>query len=127
MKMHGKLIKWKDDRGFGFILCEHNQQEVFAHISAFPSGSPRPKVGEMLDFEIETTKDGKTRAINIIRADSIKTKNSPIKLSKTPNKTTKKFSVIIALILVVLIAVSVSQKFTSPASTEQINSSSVQN
>lgn len=111
MKMHGKLIKWKDDRGFGFILCEQNQQEVFVHISAFPSGSPRPKVGEMLDFEIETTKDGKTRAINIIRADS-KTKASPMKLSKTPAKATKSISLIIALILVVLIAVSVSQKFS---------------
>ncbi|MBL1457052.1 MAG: cold shock domain-containing protein [Methylophaga sp.] len=107
--MHGKLIKWKDDRGFGFILCEHNQQQVFVHISAFPTSSPRPKVGELLDFDIETTADGKTRAINISREDSLKTKTSPIKLSKTPNKTTKKISLIIALILVVLIAVSVSQ------------------
>lgn len=106
--MHGKLIKWKDDRGFGFILCEHNQQQVFVHISAFPSSSPRPKVGELLDFDIESTADGKTRAINISRADSLKTKTSSIKLSKTPNKTTKKISLIIALILIVLIAVSVS-------------------
>lgn len=65
--MHGKLIKWKDDRGFGFILCEHNQQQVFVHISAFPSSSPRPKVGEVLDFEIET------RAINISRGGAVKT------------------------------------------------------
>lgn len=127
--MHGKLIKWKDDRGFGFILCEHNQQQIFVHISAFPSSSPRPKVGELLDFDIETTADGKTRAINISRADSLKTKTSSIKLGKTPNKTTKKFSLIIALILVVLIAVSVSQKFTSapsPSSIEQITPSSIQ-
>lgn len=75
MKMHGKLIKWKDDRGFGFILCEHNQQQVFVHISAFPSSSssPRPKVGEVLDFDIETTADGKTRAINISRGGAVKT------------------------------------------------------
>ncbi|MDO8825643.1 cold shock domain-containing protein [Methylophaga sp.] len=110
--MHGKLIKWKDDRGFGFILCEHNQQEVFVHISAFPGSSPRPKVGEMLGFEIETTADGKTRAINISREASLKTKNSPIKLSKTPGKNTKIINVIIALVVIGLIAVSVSQKFT---------------
>lgn len=127
--MHGKLIKWKDDRGFGFILCEHNQQEVFVHISAFPNSSPRPKVGEMLGFEIETTADGKTRAINISRGDSLKTKASPIKLSKTPGKSTKSISLIIALILIVLVAVSISQKFTSaptPAATEQITPSSIQ-
>lgn|SRR5690606_18659263 len=109
--MHGKLIKWKDDRGFGFILCEHNQQEVFVHISAFPSGSPRPKVGETLDFAIETTPEGKTRAINVTREASLKTRNSPIKLSKAPGKTTKSISVLIALIVFGLIAVSVSQNF----------------
>lgn len=110
--MHGKLIKWKDARGFGFILCEQTQQEIFVHISAFPGSSPRPKIGEILGFEIETTTDGKTRAINISREASIKTKNSPIKLSKTPGKNTKTISVVIALIVLGLIAVSVSQKFT---------------
>lgn len=127
--MHGKLIKWKDDRGFGFILCEHNQQEVFVHISAFPSSSPRPKVGEMLGFEIETTNDGKTRAINISRAASLQTKKSAIKISKTPGKTTKSISLIIALIVIILIAISVSQKFTparTAASTEQVIPSNIQ-
>lgn len=131
MKMHGKLIKWKDDRGFGFILCEQNQQEVFVHISAFPNSSPRPKVGEILGFEIESTKDGKTRAINISRAASgtPQMQASTIKLSKTPGKSTKLISIIITLLLVVLIVVSISQTFTSaptPASTEQITPSSIQ-
>tara|TARA_R100000935_G_C2816392_1_gene157537 strand:- start:222 stop:587 length:366 start_codon:yes stop_codon:yes gene_type:complete len=116
MKMHGKLIKWKDDRGFGFILCEHNQQQVFVHISAFPSSSTRPKVGEVLDFDIETTADGKTRAINISRKGSVKTQThaSTIKLSKTPGKKTKILSGIIILLVIGLIVASVSQKFTSP-------------
>lgn len=114
--MHGKLIKWKDDRGFGFILCEHNQQQVFVHISAFPSSSPRPKVGEVLDFDIETTADGKTRAINISREGSVKTQThaSAIKLSKTPGKKTKILSGIIILLVIGLIVASVYQKFTSP-------------
>ena len=108
--MHGKLIKWKDDRGFGFILCEHNQQQVFVHISAFPS-SPRPKVGELLDFDIETTADGKTRAINISRGGSVKTQThaSTIKLSKTPGNKTKILSGIIVLLVIGLIVASVTQ------------------
>lgn len=115
MKMHGKLVKWKDNRGFGFILCEQNQQEVFVHISAFPSGSPRPKVGELLGFEIETTADGKTRAINISRAGNTKNKAhaSTVQLSKTPGKATKSISAVIALLVIGLIVMSVAQKFTS--------------
>lgn len=109
--MHGKLIKWKDDRGFGFILCENNQQQVFVHISAFPSSSPRPKVGELLDFDIETTADGKTRAINISRGGSVKTQKhaSTIKLSKAPGNKTKILSGIIVLLVIGLILASVTQ------------------
>lgn len=129
MKMHGKLIKWKDDRGFGFILCEHNQQEVFVHISSFPANTPRPKVGELLGFEIETTTDGKTRAVNIRRAASVnsETQAAKIKLSKTPGKTTKSISALIALLVLGLIVMSIAQKFTSsPAPTQQLTPSNIQ-
>jgi cold shock CspA family protein len=30
----GLLIKWEDDRGFGFIKPNDNGKEVFLHISA---------------------------------------------------------------------------------------------
>ncbi|MCC5615692.1 cold shock domain-containing protein [Nostoc sp. CHAB 5836] len=31
----GQLIRWKDDRGFGFIQPDDSSQEVFLHITAF--------------------------------------------------------------------------------------------
>jgi len=65
MRIDGKLAKWNDDRGFGFILPVNGGEEVFAHISAFPNDGPRPKLGEPVSFEIEIDNSGKKRAIDI--------------------------------------------------------------
>ena len=65
MKIEGKLAKWNDERGFGFILPRNGGQEVFAHISAFPANDEHPKLGEVVSFEIEIDKSGKKRAIEI--------------------------------------------------------------
>lgn len=65
MRIDGKLTKWNDDRGFGFISPNHGKGEIFAHISAFPNDGQRPKLGEPVSFEIEIDKSGKKRAIDI--------------------------------------------------------------
>jgi cold shock CspA family protein len=65
MRIEGKLAKWNDDRGYGFISPTHGGEEIFAHISAFPNDGLRPKLGETVSFEIEIDKSGKKRAIAI--------------------------------------------------------------
>lgn len=67
MRFDGKLEKWNDDRGFGFITPLHGGEPVFVHISAFASDSRRPKIGEALSFELEPGRDGKKRAVNVQR------------------------------------------------------------
>lgn len=67
MRFDGKLEKWNDDRGFGFIMPSRGGDTVFVHISAFPHEGGRPKVGELLSFEVEPAGDGKRRAINVQR------------------------------------------------------------
>lgn len=62
MRFTGTLTTWHDDRGFGFIAPTQGGQEVFVHIKAFPPGSGRPSVGQVLSFELETRPDGKKRA-----------------------------------------------------------------
>jgi cold shock CspA family protein len=59
MRFDGTLAKWNDDRGFGFITAAQGGQEVFVHITSFPRGAGRPRLGELLSFEIELNKDGK--------------------------------------------------------------------
>ncbi len=39
----GKLTKWKDERGFGFIQPVDGSQEVFLHISEVKDATRRPQ------------------------------------------------------------------------------------
>ena len=62
MRMHGTLCKWNDDRGFGFIAPSQGNEELFVHVSAFPSDGIRPRLNEVISFEIEDGGNGKKRA-----------------------------------------------------------------
>ena len=62
--MHkGQLIKWKDERGFGFIQSENQSQEVFLHISELKDLTRRPQVGDTIYYHL-IVKKGKIRAGN---------------------------------------------------------------
>jgi len=56
--MEGKIVRWNDERGFGFITSHGIKGDVFAHVSKFQKGYRRPKVGDLVEFQIEM-KDGK--------------------------------------------------------------------
>jgi uncharacterized membrane protein YsdA (DUF1294 family)/cold shock CspA family protein len=58
----GKLITWKDDRGFGFIQPEDGGQEVFIHISKLKNANRRPQVGDIICYRLAADKDGKVSA-----------------------------------------------------------------
>ncbi len=64
--MEGRLCKWNDERGFGFIELVGGGPEIFVHVSSFPRGGRRPQVGERLIFEIETDARGRPRAKNLV-------------------------------------------------------------
>jgi uncharacterized membrane protein YsdA (DUF1294 family)/cold shock CspA family protein len=52
MRQLGRLEKWDDAKGFGFIQPASGGPRVFVHISAFRDRSRRPKVGDQLSFEV---------------------------------------------------------------------------
>lgn len=62
MRFTGTLKTWNDERGFGFLEPAQGGQEIFVHIKAFPSGTGRPAVGQVLTFEVQTGSDGKKKA-----------------------------------------------------------------
>ena len=66
MRIEGKIIKWKEDRGFGFLAADQDGAEVFAHITAFPRTGTPPAVGERISFEVELEASGKKRATNVL-------------------------------------------------------------
>ena len=63
----GKLQRWNDDRGFGFIHPDDGGLPVFMHISVM-RGEERPQPGESLRFRAEQTEDGRWRATHVRRA-----------------------------------------------------------
>lgn len=70
MRFEGRLDKWSDDRGYGFIAPTRGGEPVFVHISAFPRDGRRPQLGDPLTFEVEPAGDGKKRAIRVERPGS---------------------------------------------------------
>lgn len=67
----GTLKKWNVERGFGFVVAEPGDQELFVHVSAFPRDGRQPIVGEPLSFEMELGPDGRKRAVRVHRPDDV--------------------------------------------------------
>lgn len=66
-RFNGKLTKWNAERGFGFVVADHGDQELFVHVSAFPRDGRPPAIGEPLSFEIELDRQGRKRAVRVRR------------------------------------------------------------
>ena len=58
----GQVVKYNADRGFGFLKCSTISENIFFHVSDFPSQNPI--IGSFVKFEIESTSKGK-QAIRI--------------------------------------------------------------
>ena len=67
MPVAGTLRTWHDDRGYGFIAPAHGGAELFVHIRDFPADGTRPTVGEKLTYELGRGKDGRPRAVKVVR------------------------------------------------------------
>lgn len=52
MRHQGRITKWKDDRGFGFITPSGGGARVFVHISGFGQGQRRPSGNEPVTYEL---------------------------------------------------------------------------
>lgn len=63
MRYQGKIIKWNDDKGFGFILPNGGGKEVFLHISAFSDAKKRPEINELISYAIAKDQTGRIKAV----------------------------------------------------------------
>lgn len=67
MRFNGKLKKWNAERGFGFVVADQGEQELFVHASAFPRDGRPPAIGEPLTFEMALDDQGRKRAVRLRR------------------------------------------------------------
>lgn len=81
-KQQGKIVRWFDQKGFGFIKPNHGKDDIFIHITQSKYMSRKPVVGDLISFEIGLDNQGKKRAINA----SIEGVDTILKLEPTRRK-----------------------------------------
>lgn len=64
MRTKGKITKWDDDKGFGFIAPNTAGKQVFIHISAFNNRTKRLEINQEVIYTLSTDKHGRPRAEN---------------------------------------------------------------
>ncbi|CDI03154.1 putative Cold-shock DNA-binding domain family protein [Candidatus Competibacter denitrificans Run_A_D11] len=64
--MKGKISDWKDDKGFGFIRGHEQSDKIFFHISDIKTNGRRPKIDDLVEFEIAQDSQKRLKAKNIV-------------------------------------------------------------
>jgi cold shock CspA family protein len=112
-RYQGEIIRWKEDKGFGFIKTPSIEKDIFLHISAIRNRQRQPTIGDTIYFDLKFEEQGKLKAINasfnenstaLIRSSSNCTNSVP----KQSNKKTKKLNLqLLASVGLVVLVVSV--------------------
>jgi uncharacterized membrane protein YsdA (DUF1294 family)/cold shock CspA family protein len=66
MRYQGKITRWNDEKGYGFILPNDGGKDVFVHISSFVKGQPRPTGEEVVTYEIGSDARQRACATNVM-------------------------------------------------------------
>ena len=61
MRRQGKIAKWNDERGFGFISSSEGYS-VFVHISSLPRSDRRPSVNQAVSYTLAFDSHGRPQA-----------------------------------------------------------------
>lgn len=91
----GKLKKWNDERGFGFIVADDGGQDIIVHITAFARDGRLPTEGEALTFEVEPDRHGKRSAVHVRRPGDVTREavsRRPVRLRKSGSDNATGFS-----------------------------------
>lgn len=65
MRYQGKISRWKDAQGFGFISPDGGGQPVFVHIKSFASRHRRPADNDSVTYERKTDASGRVQAVHV--------------------------------------------------------------
>lgn len=69
MRYQGKISRWKDAQGFGFISPNDGGQQVFVHIKSFARCYRRPADNDSVSYERNTDASGRVQAMHVAFAD----------------------------------------------------------
>ncbi|NQZ88505.1 MAG: DUF1294 domain-containing protein [Colwellia sp.] len=97
MRLKGKLIKWNEDKAFGFIAPNGGGEHVFIHKTALSNRNRIPHVNDVITFSISKDKQGRYCADEATFTGE--------KLKKKQAKNISKFSIYLSIIFLSLITV----------------------
>lgn len=126
--MHKGLLKtWKTDKGFGFIKSDTLEHDTFIHISALKHMSRKPKVGDIIYFEVATQPDGKSKAVNCriegvaeLKAPYQKHNQQPYRIAKS-NFASSFLGKVASISIIAVLGFIAVNKYTHYQSNEQLN------
>ena len=99
MRTKGKIASWNDGKAYGFISPMTGGSQIFIHINAFSNRNRRPKVGQIVTYDISTDKQG--------RPCATKATLSGDRLEKNKKKNNGLPSIAIAVVFFAIVVVSV--------------------
>ena len=59
MRRKGKITRWNDDKGYGFIKPADGGKQVFVHIRAFANRNRRPVINQVVTYALSSDKQGR--------------------------------------------------------------------
>ncbi len=128
--LKGRLERWNDNKGFGFVSAEQGKEDIFVHISAFKNSHRRPLVGDVIFYQTDVGNDGKIKAINarIEGVAVVKTRSSYRNKQKSnQNQWLSKFIILVLFVTIGLFLYAKVTQYRYPdsnSSTELATSSS---
>jgi len=90
MRLKGKLIKWNEDKAFGFIVPNGGGEHVFIHKTALSNRKRTPQVNDVITFTIAKDKQGRYCANDATFSGE--------KLKKKEAKSVNQFSIYLSVI-----------------------------
>lgn len=99
MRTKGKITSWNDGKGYGFISPMSGGKQVFIHIKAFSNRNRRPKVGQVVTYDLSSDNRGRPCAAKATLTGD--------RLQQNEKKSTSLLSIVVAVIFLVIVAVSV--------------------
>jgi cold shock CspA family protein len=111
IRQQGKVLKWFDDKGYGFLSPDDGSEQIFSHISAFPKLEKRPVIGEAVTFQVVKDVEKGFQAKNVLylnRPTSISVRRNSKKQKKQIN-----YSLVIFIVAIILVGSFILLKYSS--------------
>ncbi len=98
MRYKGKIVKWNDEKGFGFVVPRGGSQQVFLHVRAFSNRQRRPLINAAVSYELGSDAQGRCCAVNVRYADE-KQATIELRISVIPLVWAFLFSILLAIMV----------------------------